>query len=86
MRDAFVDVTLEIPVRDVAGMPDPGVYIGEKMRDAADKLCEQSGARLRTDRAPEFHVRRGAHKITREDVFLCASRWAVTVPEAVHIP
>lgn len=83
MRDLFVDVTLEVPVADLALQPDPTRYLYERMRDSADRLCEQSGATLRTDRAPEVHVREGRHPLLGVDMTLVASRWAVVAPENV---
>lgn len=83
MRDAFVDVTFEVPEAELRAMRNPGRYVFEKLRDAADRLCEESGARLRTDRRPELHMRKGAHKITHVDHVLFAARFPVTVPETV---
>lgn len=85
MRDAFVDVTLEVSLVELARESDPSAYILEKMRGAADTLCDRNGARLRTDRKPEIHIKEGRHIITQEDVLLCASRWAVVAPESVDI-
>lgn len=84
MRDAFVDVTLEVPVRELAGLHDPTQALYERMREGADRLCSESGARLRTDRAPEVHVREGRHPLIG-DVTLVASRWAVVVPDRIEV-
>ncbi len=80
MRDVFVDVLLEVPVRELAGLYDPTRALYERMRISADRLCAEKGARLRTDRAPEVHVREGRHPLMG-DMTLVASRWAVVAPE-----
>ena len=85
MRDAFVDVTLEVPAMDLLRVDDPTRFLYERMRDRADQLCEESGARLRTDRAPEVHIREGRHPLTGLDMTLVASRWAVVVPDSVEL-
>ena len=85
MRDAFVDVTTEVPLAELATVRDPSGLVLETMRETADKLCDESGARLRTARAPEVHVSRGIEKATGTEVLLCASRWAVEVPESVEV-
>lgn len=85
MRDAFVDVTLEVPLTDLAHVNDPSAYVFEKMRDAAEKLCDESRARLRTDRAPEVELSQAVETRTGRGMLLCASRWAVEVPESVEV-
>jgi hypothetical protein len=82
VRDVFVDVLLEVPVRELAGLPDPSRELYERMRVSADRLCAEQGARLRTDRAPEVHVREGRHPLIG-DMTLVASRWAAVAPESV---
>lgn len=82
MRDTFVDVRLEVPTRELAGLQDAGTQVLERMRDSADRLCEDSGARLRTDRAPEILVQQAMHPLLG-DMTLFASRWAAVVPETV---
>ena len=83
MRDTFVDVRLEVPVRELAALPDAGQQVLERMRDSADRLCAESGARLRTDRAPEIVVQQAMHPLLG-DMTLFASRWAVVAPESVQ--
>ena len=80
MRDAFVDVLLEVPVKELARLDDPTAVLYHAMREAADAKCAESGARLRTDRAPEVRVQE-AHGPLIGDVTLVASRWAVVAPE-----
>lgn len=84
MRDAFIDVLLEVPVRELAGLHDPTRALYERMREGADAKCAEVGARLRTDRAPEVVVREGRHPLIG-DVTLVASRWAVVAPESVVV-
>lgn len=81
MRDVFVDVLLEVPVSELAGQADPTRYLYDRMRDEADRLCAEQGAKLRTDRAPEVVVREGRHPTLGIDMTLVASRWAVVAPE-----
>ena len=83
MRDLFIDVLLEIPVTELAQMPDPTRGLWELMREKADAACEEQHARLRTDREPEVVVRQGRHPLLGLDMFLCASRWAVVAPDSV---
>jgi hypothetical protein len=83
VRDVFVDVLLEVPVRELAALPDPSRELYERMRESADKLCAEQGARLRTDRAPEVHVREGRH-VLLGDMTLVASRWAAVAPEVIR--
>ena len=83
MRDAFVDVLLEIPTTDLAIQPDPSKYLFDRMRESADAICAEQGAQLRTDRAPEVVIREGRHPLLGTDMTLVASRWAVTVPARV---
>jgi hypothetical protein len=83
MRDIYVDVLLEVPVSELAVQSDPTRYLYEVMRLKADAMCAESGARLRTDRAPEVEVREGQHPITRQDVTLVASRWPVVAPDSL---
>lgn len=83
MRDLFVDVLLEVPVAELAGLPDPTRALWERMRDGADAKCAETGARLRTDRAPEIRVQQARHPLIG-DVTLVASRWAVVAPDGVE--
>lgn len=83
MRDVFVDVLLEIPASELAQQPDPTRYLWERMRERADQVCAEQGARLRTDREPEVIVRQGRHPLLGLDMFLCVTRWAVVAPERV---
>lgn len=84
MRDLFIDVFLEVPVSELARVYDPTTALYERMREAADAKCAESGARLRTDRAPEVHVREGRHVLIG-DMTLVASRWAVVAPDSVIV-
>lgn len=83
MRDAFVDVLLELPTSDLAAQDDPTRYLYERMREGADALCAENGSELRTDRAPEVVIREGQHPLLGTPMTLIASRWAVLVPERV---
>ena len=82
MARAYIDVMLEVPVRELAAMPDPTREMYERMRTKADAMCAEAGARLRTDSAPEVVVKQG-HSALIGDVTLVASRWAVDAPEAL---
>lgn len=83
MRDMFIDVLLEVPAVDLLHQEDPTRYLYERMRERADELCAENGARLRTDRSPEVHVREGRHPLLGLDMTLVASRWAVVAPDRV---
>lgn len=82
MIDTEVEVMLEVEDAELARHADHGRYVVERCREAADKLCAESGARLRTDRAPSFWIERATHKLLGLDVVLVRSRWAVVAPEA----
>lgn len=83
MRDIFIDVLLEVPVRELHRLQDPTRELYERMRHAADAKCDAAGARLRTDRAPEVRIQEGRHPLTGEDITLFASRWAVVAPDSL---
>lgn len=83
MRDSFVDVTLEVPARDLMLERNPTRYVFERMRERADELCAANFGRLRTDRAPEIIVSNAVDPLTGSDMVLCASRWPVVIPDAV---
>ena len=83
MRDVFVDVLLEVPTADLASVEDPTRHLYEQMREGADRLCDEQGAQLRTDRAPEVVIRQGRHALLGIDMTLVASRWAALAPERV---
>jgi hypothetical protein len=82
VRDTFVDVRLEVPTHELQGLSDAATQVLERMRDSADRLCAESGARLRTDRAPEIVVQEAQHPLLG-DFTLFASRWAVVAPERI---
>jgi hypothetical protein len=83
VRDTFVDVRLEVSTRELAGLgDDASQQVLERMRDSADRLCAERGARLRTDRAPEIVVQQAMHPLLG-DMTLFASRWAAVAPETV---
>jgi hypothetical protein len=83
VRDTFVDVRLEVSTRELSGLgDDASQQVLERMRDSADRLCAERGARLRTDRAPEIIVQQAMHPLLG-DMTLFASRWAAVAPEAV---
>ncbi len=84
MQDLFVDVTTEVPLARLAIERDPTQYVIGLLRDAGDKLCESSGARLRTDRVPELIVKQAVSP-AGVDVLLCAVRWAVVAPAGVPV-
>lgn len=83
MRDVFVDVLLEVPTAELRGLPYAAQQVLERLRDSADRLCSDQGARLRTDRAPELIVKEAQH-VLMGDMTLFASRWAAVAPESVQ--
>lgn len=84
MRDVFIDVLLEVPVRELAKLHDPTQALYERMREGADAKCAEVGARLRTDRSPEVRVQEARHPLLG-DMTLVASRWAVVAPDGVEL-
>lgn len=82
MVDTEVEVMLEVEFTELLGVPDHGRYVLQRSREAADKLCADSGARLRTDRAPMLWIEKAVHRLLGIDVLLVRSRWAVVAPEA----
>lgn len=51
-------------------------------RETADRIARDAGGELRTDRVPEWYIRRGADIVAGgEDLLLTASRWEVWVPD-----
>lgn len=85
MKDVFVDVSLELDLQALGRQADPAQYVLEAARHEADTLCARSGARLRTDRAPEVIVQKGQNRITGQLCLLVATRWAVVAPETVEM-
>lgn len=83
MRDAFVDVRLEIDLDSLTTQDRPDEWVIEQARTEADRLCDRNGARLRTDRAPEILVEKGQHRETGQLCLLVATRWAVIAPDEV---
>lgn len=84
MRDAFVDVLVEVPASELQRQADPTRHLYDLMLHRADEVCAEQGARLRTDRTPEVRVQEGRHPLGF-DVTLVASRWAVVVPDSVEL-
>ena len=86
MRDIFIDVQVEAQVAELEPLGPDGAsrFMIERSRHEAERIVAQhAGARLRTDRAPEIDLRRGAHTLLGGDWVLCLTRWAVVVPEDV---
>lgn len=79
----FVDVNVELDALELAKVVDPARYALELSRETADRLCQDSGAQLRTDRPPEVIIGRGVDPLTGRDVVMAASRWAVVGPDAL---
>lgn len=85
MRDVFVVVQMEFDTLALAREADPAKFVLEASRAEADLLCERSGARLRTDRAPELIVQRAQRKDTGASVVTVDSRWACVAPDDVPL-
>jgi hypothetical protein len=81
VRDVFVDVLLEVLSAELRSIPNPEQVVLERMRSSADRLCDEQGAKLRTDRAPEVIVKQAMHPLLG-DMTLFATRWAALAPEA----
>lgn len=52
----------------------------DQHRETADKVAADAGGSLRTDRVPEFYIRRGSDIEKGGDFLLTASRWEAWVP------
>lgn len=81
MRNAYIDVRLELNEQALSMQQDPSAFIIETARDEADRRCAEAGGTLHTDNPPEILVEHGTHKLTGERCVLVATRWQVTVPE-----
>jgi hypothetical protein len=53
----------------------------DQHRHRADEVATSVGGQLRTDRVPEFYIRRGSDLIEGGDFLLTASRWDTWVPD-----
>lgn len=88
MREAQLDVTLEIQVvDDLAAVGDEHFWRQalEKLRVEADRLVATvPGARLRTDRPPEILSKTAAHNLLQGEWVLVGSRWWAEVPDDFH--
>jgi hypothetical protein len=91
MREALIDVTLEVEVtNDLDAISDPQFHrqAMERMRDKAEVAAREAGGRLRTDRMPELMVPQKVSPtsplLQHQDYVLFASRWHVEVPEHFH--
>jgi hypothetical protein len=87
MKDVQIDVHLEIARGEIAdhiyNTKDKNVLaaaIVERVREHAERIASGVGGTVRTDRAPEWYIRRGSHVTQGGDFLLVASRWWVTVP------
>lgn len=86
MRDVFVDIQVEVPLSELEPLGPQGAsrFMIERSRHEAERVvAQQKGARLRTDKAPEVEIRKGAHVLLGGEWVLMTSRWAVVVPEDV---
>lgn len=82
-----MDVHLEVPrgelideVRTTADKNAIAADLVERSRQHAEEVAGRVGGKLRTDRQPEWYIRRGSHVTEGGDFLLVASRWWVTVP------
>lgn len=89
MKDHFIDVQVPIEhgealdkIISTGGKNALAAEIVEKHRVKAEQEVRAVGGKLRTDRAPEFYIRRGADLVHGGDYILTASRWACTVPNS----
>lgn len=53
----------------------------DQHRHSADAAALSAGGQLRTDKVPEFYIRRGSDLIEGGDFLLTASRWEAWVPD-----
>jgi hypothetical protein len=77
MREEFVEVLLEVPVKELATLHDPTQELYEAMRIAADRKCAEVGRRVHAATGPvEVRVQEARHPLIG-DMTLVASRWRV---------
>ena len=88
MRDAYVDVTLELTHADLDAVPqaDWSAFVFERMERTADQLCDSHSARLRTDARPEIIVSEAQRRSDGAACLLFAARWPCIVPDHTHTP
>lgn len=84
MKDMFLDVRLELNEASLVEEAEPTAFIVETARAEADRKCQETGAKLRTDAPPEFYIERGEHRLTGERCLLVATRWKVVAPESTQ--
>lgn len=88
MKSVKIDIESAIPEGELAD----GLFSTQKKdelakqiinqhRHRADEVASSAGGSLRTDRVPEFYIRRGSDLIEGGDFLLTASRWEVWVPD-----
>jgi len=89
MKPWKIDIESAIPEGELAD----GLFSTEKKnelakqiidqhRHRADEVASSAGGELRTDRVPEFYIRRGSDLIKGGDFLLTASRWECWVPDS----
>jgi hypothetical protein len=89
VKEAKIDVEVAI---NEAGLVE-NLYTTERKEELSAELVEKCrvkaeaevrlvGGRLRTDRMPEFYIRRGSDLVEGGDYLLVASRWHVDVPNS----
>lgn len=83
MRDAFIDVSIEVPARALMLDRNPSQAVMERLEAAALAKCDQNLGRLRTDKGPEVIVKAAVEISTGVDMVLVAARWPVVIPDAV---
>ncbi len=81
MKDIYVDVELKLDAEALLAKRDPARLAMELSRDEARRLCDQSGAELRTDRHPEVVIGGAMDPKTGRHLLLVAARWAVIAPD-----
>lgn len=77
MAGRYVEVLLEVPVKELAALHDPTQELYEKMRLAAQEKAAEVGKRVDAGEGPvEVVVQQARHPLMG-DFTLVASRWAV---------
>ena len=85
MKDIYIDVSLELDTLQLNSLPDPSRFVTERLREEADRKCDEANAQLRTDRPPEMIVKQAINPLTATPVTLVAARFAVIAPESLSM-
>jgi hypothetical protein len=83
--EGFIDVEVVIPIDELIlhrmNGRDTEDLIMRKLKDEAERVCDEHRAQLRTETTPEIVTKEAIEPMTGEKVLLVATRWKVDGPE-----